>query len=716
MSLHMARDLSVWNRLKYGNSREPSPDSSESIDEKTGFWDEKQGEEEEQKCGERKWQEPKKPKAGARSSWLWIGIGIVLYMCFSYSCPSIEVEPHTPHQGYVDYGDPLNNFESLASEQYEVISVGYPYVPRKSYGLPVHSVKLVDHVFDNWGHPSVGKLRIPDVKFDRVVLTLNTSVSGVQYDRLAHLYVGGAEIWRTSTAEPGSRDVFSTYKKDVSNYLALFKHDARVVFQLDNVVTRRLTGKFHVELYADFYNNEKLHYLETEDWPESNSYESDGQSVVAVENSENGDDEVNGPAEKYKYFDNRRPADKVIPLVKESSNKIPLKYLPDKVSLSLPQVSRNTTRLKVAVFTSGNAQEEFWYSNVLDQYKDVFQKEGYRYLGHGPLRFVSVWLDGKKIASQPPQPFIFTGGYSPTLWSPVVATNAFDLPSVDLDISSLLPLLWESGDHTLEITVDNAYDEVDGTSSGIGRDWITSANLLTYENADVKHASGKLLDIDHQDEASEHSAAIPYVGTLVQSTRGFFSVKAYSLLELELKNGETLNVTVSNLAQSTEENVQLYLKLGRTSRYVHRGVAEKGFSLYDNDEEETIHEYLLEVVYPLVFSLSETRSDEGLDLAFNIVNTKLTTLLIGGKKTRAETVTQSGKSNFHIRSLGNFGDGELNTNYKTQITGPTLLFEYKRAVVSKDGEIVLDNEEYKDLEEADWSAYADAGVENLFEY
>lgn len=674
MSKHLARDYSLWNKLKYGRGRVPSPEPDEAE-----FFSEKAETITSQSVPELLPEEKRRMKLLWRCFktlfplwmlfWFYMGTKLSLWLNGEHTVLSPPELSIGRFRGYVDDG--VAGLSGAAPQ--EIITVAYPFVARDS-GALVHSEVLVNHTFGEYGHPSVSKLRVPDAEFNRVVLTLRTTVAGVQYDRLAHLYVGGAEIWRTSTIEPGGRSVYSEFKKDVSSYVRLFAEPTHVVFQLDNVVLGRLTGKFHVELTAHYYNNERLHYREA--------------------NLEDGADAASA---KYRYFDSRRPADKVFPLVEtDSPAKTPLRYLPGRLVLPLPRVARNTTRLLLAVFASGNADEEFWYTNVLDKYKDVFAKQGRSLLGHGPLRFVSVYVDGQKVGTQPPQPFIFTGGFSPALWSPVVATNAFDLPSVDFDVTALLPLLWDGRNHTVEIAVENAYDQVDGTSLGIGRDWIVSANLLAYEHAEVKHAAGRVLNITHHGEASEHSAAPPYTGTLVESTRGFFNAAVTSELVLELANGDTVNATVLNFAQSTEENVQLHTRGGSTVRYVHRGVGEKAFALYDNDEQAVMHEYKLEVQYPLVLTVSESSVEGGEDLDVSIVNTKLTALRIGDKLTRAESVVQTGRSEFHVRDTGNHGTGSLTTKYETQISGPTLRFKYKRLVVSKDGAIVEDREEYED--------------------
>ena len=78
--------------------------------------------------------------------------------------------------------------------------------------------------------------------FDAVVLTLHTEVEGVQFDRLANLFVDGIQVWRTSTIEPGGRKVFSDFKKMSANIPNFQKENVQILFQLDNLVTSKLTG------------------------------------------------------------------------------------------------------------------------------------------------------------------------------------------------------------------------------------------------------------------------------------------------------------------------------------------------------------------------------------------------------------------------------------------------------------------------------------------
>lgn len=658
MSKHLAKDKAVWNRLMFGMSR-ASPDVSEK-----------------QPYPELSEKSPKvAPKKGCRDGKLLsfvalCGLGLYL-ICARFVVSdyfelafdrSVLPQGHVRYGGYVDDGSLLD----LDTEPKEIIAVLYPFVPRASYGKPVHSALLINHTFDSWGHPSLETFVPKDVDFNKVVLTLNTTVDGVQYDRLAHLYVGGAEIWRTSTIEPGHAKVFSSFSKDVSDYASLFKQKTDILFQLDNLLTDRLTGAFHVELTAQFF---LTHHVKAED-------------------------------SGYQYFDIRKTPNHVLPLVKKDSAKVPpIESLPSHpFSVTLPKVAQNTTRLKLSIFASGNGQEEFWYNNVLDRFTHRFDSSGVVFFGHGPLRFVNVWVDGEKVASQTPQPFIFTGGFSPALWNSVVANNAFDLSSIDLDISGLLPLLWDGEEHTLSILVDNGLDEVDGTASGIGNDWIISANILTYENAAVAKSSARIVEWGKRNRANSIGISLPYGSSLQQITDGIFETDLSTEFITELKSGEVLNNTLRVYTKGELSNVQLYSKMGKTVKVVHVGHSAKRYYFTDNVSGELVHLTDISISYPLTISNTETPVDSGVDIDVQLVNVKETELKINEKLVMKEIAAQNGTSTFHIRSSGNYGVGALQTKFKSLVSGPTEQFKYKRVVNSENGQILSDKHSYKELE------------------
>lgn len=677
----MASDTTLWNKIMFGRSRIPLNDMGPPPE----YTDEKQ---------------TVKPTRKWRSIENIICLFVILLLFNMKASPEsyFPVDNHgvvTRHglfSGLVQSGV-TSRILSGANET-EVFEVTLPFYPDKFYGKPVHSEVLLDHVFDSWGHPALVKFSPPSKKFNKVVLTLNTTVHGVQYDRLAHLYVGDAEVWRTSTAEPGGKHVHSSFKKEISAYANLFSEEQDILFQLDNVVTDELTGKFHVQLYVDFYES---------DFHPKNE-ESSASDVVTSD---------------YKIFDIRKPASKVHPLVtpKGDANP-PIKYLPsDEFKVILPSVPKNTTRLRLDVFASANADEEFWYSNVLDRFVNKYEKDRITLLGHGPARFINIYVDGQKVASQTPQPFIFTGGLSPSLWSPVVGINAFDLPSINIDVSGLLPLLWGPEEHELAISVSNGLDEVYGDTSGIGNDWIISANLLSYESADVKKSSGEVVHIGDRTRGSSIGVSPPFTSTIQQVISGILQGELTSALTFELADGKVLNTTVSTHTKGEISNVQSY-KSAFQQQIVHVGHSSKSFLITDNSNDNSvIHQTNVSLSYPLVIKSKLKVVPKGLDLQVEVVNVKETTLKINEKRVMKELASQNGTSLFHIRMRGgNHGTGALTTKFKALVSGSKHEFKYKRRVEDSNGEVTLDKLKFEAIDDEDWEDFGWNPLAELAEF
>lgn len=62
----------------------------------------------------------------------------------------------------------------------------------------------------------LGSYEPPKCDFDTVRMNLTVTSKGRQYDRLALMYLGEIEVFRTSTAEPTKDRIVWTYIKDMS--------------------------------------------------------------------------------------------------------------------------------------------------------------------------------------------------------------------------------------------------------------------------------------------------------------------------------------------------------------------------------------------------------------------------------------------------------------------------------------------------------------------
>lgn len=545
-------------------------------------------------------------------------------------------------------------YRASGKEAHEIFEVSYPRVPRHSYGRPVYSKCLFSHSFGNsWNDPLVIQLDSPEVDFNKVVLTLNTSVNGVQYDRLAHLFIEGTEIWRTSTIEPGGKQVYSSFKKDVSAFVALFKKQSQLSFMLNNVLSDRLDGAFEINLHADFYYSEE-HYKD--------------DNILDIRG---------------------KPADLIIPLTNKSSKKMPLIYLSDRVlSAELPYVPINATRLLLSIFTSGNGKEEFWYSNVLSKYTNRFPDNSMP--GHGPVRIVNAYINGQKFATHAPEPIIFTGGISPSFWNPVVSFNAFDLPSIDLDVTGLLPYMWNSNaagnSNTLEIEVSNGIGELSNKSHSIGPEWITSASLLVFENDKISTSNASVPILDNHKRGVVISDAP--AKTLNQVVVTSFDACLNTDFDYKLKNGTRFNYNFNYITQATTVNTQSYKNNGDRQDVVHVGLSNSTLELR---HQGFLKKTELAFHYPLVMSSNFSQQNNESIYDYNLVYGKTMDLVVDGKLYHKLDSVQNGTASLDVsgKDVVRSRNGSLLTKYKFNVV-QLHPWKYKRIVDTMNGRVTKD--------------------------
>lgn len=697
---NLARELSVWNMIFHGKARVPANAEQTSV----AISDEKQSSNYEEisvynekgdmlnDC-DLEFQRSSVARNGTkrRDRFLSIFFGLIvgtLFYLIQYPLTLSMFLPSSPWacvhlpqtvlvgslldetwNGVVD-----ESLGSSTNETTEVFEVGYPFVPPKWFGSPVYESILVNHTFGNsWGEPAEAQFVPPeDILFNKVVLSLQVKSSGVQYDRLANVFVNGIEIWRTSTAEPGGRSIVSYATKDVSVYTELFRSPASVLFDLPNILTGRLTGLFEVELSIKLYD--------TEDRTDEHDPE------VQLKDS---------------IFSTHKPASTVHSILPIHPHKPLLAYLPsDKIQVQLPTVPHNTTRLRLVILTSGNAAEEFWYSNVLDKYAHKFDENGNTLQGHGPTRFVNVNFNGEKIAAQTPDPVVFTGGISPALWSKVVATRAFDLPAIEVDVTGLLPYLWEGqaiADRVLEIEIANGIDELNRPflpePSPIGENWITSANLLSWEDDRVVDSYGDIVKIDDKDRATVVGIAPPFSGTIQQVISSILNAELTSNLTFVLEDGQKLETKVSTLTKAEIANVQHYSRFGSVQQVVHVGHSVKNVTIAtERDELYSLHSGYS---YPVVLNLTQKNHSVvpgDVNIEYDVQLEYVGAVDVVSPTMHLEVASgQNGLSTYFLSNQGNHGSGALTTKYKLKIDGER---RYKRKVEVVNGTVVSDKEKY----------------------
>ncbi|KAL4067629.1 peptide N-acetyl-beta-D-glucosaminyl asparaginase amidase A-domain-containing protein [Scleroderma citrinum] len=280
-----------------------------------------------------------------------------------------------------------------------------------------------------------------------VTLNFTVTSNGTQYDRLGVFTFHNTEIWCTSTPEPTKHGIIWTYIKDVTRYIPLFSKPGTLLLELDNIVNSKLTGQYATTLHATFY-------------VASGEHPTAGQSNLIVPISTLSDKLANDAS-------------------------VPPAF---SLNVTLPQ---NTVEIYAELYASGNAQEEFWYGNVANDYiGDLPADTTY---GGGPFREVRLLVDGILAGVAFPYAVIFTGGINPAVWKPITSYGAIDLPTYFLDLTPFAPVFADGLPHNVSIDVVSA--EVNHT---INHNWYVSGLLQVITHPSGRRTTGQMISYDAQ--------------------------------------------------------------------------------------------------------------------------------------------------------------------------------------------------------------------------
>ncbi|CAA0836628.1 Peptide-N4-(N-acetyl-beta-glucosaminyl)asparagineamidase A protein [Striga hermonthica] len=294
----------------------------------------------------------------------------------------------------------------------------------------------------------------PDCVWTNAILHLSGASNGSQYDRIAGVWLAGAEILRTSTPEPTDDGIFWNVRKDVTRYSSLLRQsNLTLSVMLENIVNDVYTGVYNLNLTFYYYYNATA--ADTVNPPLS-LFTPNRRSIQVNESLDL----------------NKNPADLIIPISAsgEESFWFKIEKELDAVYHGV-QIPLNTYRAVIEVYVSFHGDDEFWYSNPPDSYIETNNLTTKR--GHGAYREVLIKLDNDVIGSVIPFPVIFTGGINPLFWEPVVSIGAFDLPSYEVELTPFLGILLDGKSHYFGLGMAEAIPF-----------WLVDANLhlwLDYE-------------------------------------------------------------------------------------------------------------------------------------------------------------------------------------------------------------------------------------------
>ncbi|XP_019230611.1 PREDICTED: peptide-N4-(N-acetyl-beta-glucosaminyl)asparagine amidase A-like [Nicotiana attenuata] len=315
-------------------------------------------------------------------------------------------------------------------------------------GLPPISVAYSPPANCSWTH---------------VALQFNASASGFQYNRIAAVWLDGAELLRTSTPQSTGNGGFWTVTKDVTRYSSiLVKENISLTAMLENVINDIYTGVYHVNISFLYYDAKNMNV------PLSSSSSSTNRKLK-LENDVFVDNPiitgVNNLTSEYDK-DKEKPADLIIPIISGNGSEGFWFRILNESELHGQRViiPSNTYKAVIEIYVSSHAYDEFWYSNPPDSYIQNNSLTTRR--GNGAYREVLLNIDENLVGSVVPFPVIFTGGINPLYWDPIVSIGAFDLPSYDIDLTPFLGVLLDGQAHFLGLGVADSIPF-----------WLVDANL-----------------------------------------------------------------------------------------------------------------------------------------------------------------------------------------------------------------------------------------------
>ena len=273
----------------------------------------------------------------------------------------------------------------------------------------------------------------------KVVFTADITVTeGRQFDRTASFYLGHANIYCGTTAEPSSTVSPSWHvERDVTDLSAIFKSPESGEADLGNFV-----GTSGGVVYNGIiYGNAALEF-----YPAS----------------------VSEPAPP--------TPDVVVPMPDAEGGAAALNTTSSQLAQSVT-LPANVERVYLDVITQSQSNDEFWYTCVPNEVASELES-----CGNTAFREAEISIDSQPAGVAPVYPWIYTGGIDPYLWRPIPGVQTFNFVPYRVDLTPFAGLLSDGHEHTIAFSVYNADSY-----------FLATANLLVYTDHGSRAVTGGVL-------------------------------------------------------------------------------------------------------------------------------------------------------------------------------------------------------------------------------
>jgi len=250
----------------------------------------------------------------------------------------------------------------------------------------------------------------------KVVLTADITVTaGRQFDRTAKFFLGGANIYFGTTAEP--RSILSPswhIERDLTDYSTLFTAPQAGVASIQNVVNSTYTDLIYGSATLLFYPANAANLA----------------PVVPTA---------------------------VLSLANNTTTRVSATTDKQAATFNLP---RNITRAYLDVISQSQSTDEFWYTCVPSDVAGPLEN-----CGSSGFRETEITIDGVPAGVAPVYPWIYTGGIDPYLWEPLPGIETLNFKPYRVDLTPFAGLLSDGAPHTVAVSVINADSGFDEAST-----------------------------------------------------------------------------------------------------------------------------------------------------------------------------------------------------------------------------------------------------------
>jgi len=269
----------------------------------------------------------------------------------------------------------------------------------------------------------------------KVVLTVDFTVTaGRQFDRTASFYLGNANIFYGTTAEPRAALSPSWHvERDLTDLSAIFKTTQTGQAIVYNIVNSTYTGVIY------------------------------------------------GTAKLLFYPVGRHELAPVVPDVVIPVSGVNSPYELDTTASELTTTvtaPRNVEKAYLDVIAQSQSNDEFWYLCVPNDVANELYS-----CGNTAFRETEITIDGKPAGVAPVYPWIYTGGIDPYLWEPITGVQTLNFKPYRVDLTPFAGVLSDGATHTVGVSVFNADSY-----------FLATANLLLYTDPWKKETGGGLLE------------------------------------------------------------------------------------------------------------------------------------------------------------------------------------------------------------------------------